>query len=446
VPSASAAGTTVYFNDFEAGGELGDEVHFPRHVSKLSTSTGRQFAGGVFASDPPGAGGSSFEVWLEGFPAHGSLRVSFDVYVIGRWRGGDDVDVPVVNPPESTFGLAFDPYEVEEFVDWPLQYVNSWSTGFTFSTTDGGRQSYPQGAAYEGAPFPARTGAVESNTLGYGEPGDTVYHVSTVAPHTATKAKLWFSASLHGEDAFWGWGVDNLRVEVLSEIVWSGPSLGREIFAAGITSPSIDSLAVNTPQVATPACSAEACANGTAVGGESLNTPGLEGFATPPTTIPGGCVPVVACANPVPVGPIGIVPAVPSQVVQVPAAVVPAPCALVAVVCQSVMVVPGMSVAGTPGIPATPIASPVTVVVLLSGLELESAPHAGEFGTLGPVPLTVTLPPFGTPIGVTLCPDGCPVPVAPHAQVTAHVDIRVQGSVAEQSLTAHRTIPLEVGV
>ena len=69
-------------------------------------------------------------------------------------------------------------------------------------------QAYP--GNYPGPAMPARTGANESNTLGYGN--DTVYHITRVFDHTADTVQIYFQGSGLQGAADEAWGLDNVVV------------------------------------------------------------------------------------------------------------------------------------------------------------------------------------------------------------------------------------------
>ena len=80
----------------------------------------------------------------------------------------------------------------------------------TFSK--GQRQAYPD--TYPGGDHPARTGALENNSLGYSFYGDSVYHLSFTFPHSANSLVLVFSASGLQGLGDESWGLDNVNVSL----------------------------------------------------------------------------------------------------------------------------------------------------------------------------------------------------------------------------------------
>jgi len=132
---------------------------------------------------------------LSGLAPHSQMTLSFDLFLMKSWDaahyGPDIVDVTVVGGPtllHSTFALWSDYWE----------------------------QTYPD--PYPDGPLhPARTGAVENNTLGYtfeDRPMDCVYHTTYTIPHTASAVQISFSGlNLQGVDDE-SWGLDNVRIQL----------------------------------------------------------------------------------------------------------------------------------------------------------------------------------------------------------------------------------------
>ena len=171
-PTAQAQPQVLYSNDFEVG--VGPEWSF---ASTTQSPSGRRFLGEV-GSQPVG-------LTLSALPAHNAVTVSFDVYAIRSWDGND----PTWGPDIFYLSVASGPTLIQT----------------TFSNT--ARQSYPD--PYPGGDYPAQTGAVEVNTLGYtyyGQPMDSVYRLSVTFPHSDSSLTLNFSVpgSQGGGDETWG--------------------------------------------------------------------------------------------------------------------------------------------------------------------------------------------------------------------------------------------------
>ena len=190
------ADRVVYSNDFETG--VGAEWT-PR--AKIRTDTtpigGRKFLG-QFGNDAvtlvvrnlKGNGGDEDQVV--------DVTVSFDLFVIRSWDGNGDF---CCGPDIFEFRAASGP---------------ELKTTFSNTGASGNRQACPGPI---GSDNEARTGAAESNTLGYIRPDlgrveDTVYHLSFTFPHAGNAVVLRFSGSGLQPIPDESWGLDNVRVIV----------------------------------------------------------------------------------------------------------------------------------------------------------------------------------------------------------------------------------------
>jgi len=138
----------VYRNDFEIG--AGDEWTIS---TTNRTPTGRGFLG-EFGNTPTCLN-------LQNLPSHSRATVVFDLYIIRSWDGNQITRLaswlPSLQAPSHLIG----PDEWWIKVDG-LTLLN---TSFTNWDALGFHQAYPD--AYPGGDHPARTEAVENNTLGY---------------------------------------------------------------------------------------------------------------------------------------------------------------------------------------------------------------------------------------------------------------------------------------
>jgi len=180
-----APAQVVYANGFDDGAG-------PAWTNRLvdTSPSGRKFLG-RFTKETIG-------LTLRDLPAHGAIRVSFDLFVIGPWDGryaGSGLDV-------------FD-----------LRVRGGLVLAHTTFSNDTIQQNHPD--ASPGRLFAARTGAVENNTLGYPAPGDSVYRMDITFPHDEAGIHLMFSALNLDFRESENWGVDNVTVTAL-------PSLGTE--------------------------------------------------------------------------------------------------------------------------------------------------------------------------------------------------------------------------
>ncbi len=180
-----AQASIIYSNDFEtsAGSEWSNTT--------ISTTPGTaQHAADDFLGE---FSNQTVSLSLANLQAHASLTISFDVYVIRSWDGTD-----------TTPGHGPDVWNL--VVNGGAMLLNT-----TFSNTQSS-QNYPDSAG-SGITHAARTGASESNTLGYGGNfGDTVYSLSYTFTHTADSVQLDFSASGLQAIGDESWGIDNVVV------------------------------------------------------------------------------------------------------------------------------------------------------------------------------------------------------------------------------------------
>ena len=145
-------------------------------------------------------GNDTVSLSLNSLPTHKAVTLSFDLFVINTWDGNDS------NPGEGP--------DI-----WDLSVVGGptllHTTFQNYPRAGDPTQSFPDN--YPGGNHPARTGAVENNTLGYinnGIPMDSVYHMSFTLPHTADSLTLNFTAQgLQGLDDE-SWGFDNVSVSL----------------------------------------------------------------------------------------------------------------------------------------------------------------------------------------------------------------------------------------
>ncbi|MCH7556722.1 MAG: hypothetical protein IIB56_04605 [Planctomycetes bacterium] len=163
-----------YFNEFEGaiGLEWSDTI-------QSTTPSGRKFLG-QFAND-------SVTLTLTGLPAHLSVSVSFDLYLIESTGENG----------EHFFELSID--------DGPVLMTTS------FSHNPDSTQSYPDN--YPGGDYPGQTGAAEVDKLGYIPNGDMVYSFpdpnrSFTFTHTNSTLVVRFS----GSGSAGQWGLDNVCI------------------------------------------------------------------------------------------------------------------------------------------------------------------------------------------------------------------------------------------
>ncbi len=158
----------IYSQDFS--GTVGPEWSSAQTSNPPSGS--RSFLG-TFDSD-------MVTLAVQNLPDHSKVTVSFDLYIIGSWSG-------------HTWGVNIDGVGEQRS---------------TFSNSTASPQSFPVWNAT--ASNPARSGAVEVNTLGYAT-GDAVYKVKLTVDHSDPALRLDFFGENLGSQQ---WGLDNVQVQM----------------------------------------------------------------------------------------------------------------------------------------------------------------------------------------------------------------------------------------
>jgi hypothetical protein len=131
---------------------------------------------------------------LTNLPAHRSLTLAFDLYVLKSWDGNS----PAYGPDRFRVNIA----------DGPALLDTTFSNNPKIKT-DGSLQNYP----YTNSP--PWSGAAATNTLGYNNFFcDATYRLQYTFPHTASVLRINFSSSLfEGKGtADESWGLDNVSV------------------------------------------------------------------------------------------------------------------------------------------------------------------------------------------------------------------------------------------
>ncbi|MBC7772118.1 MAG: hypothetical protein H7210_06470 [Pyrinomonadaceae bacterium] len=130
-------------------------------------------------------------------PTHTRLRVLFDLFILKSWDGNH----PDFGPDTFQFGVRNGP----TLLDTTFSNYEPITQGFPGTLTDS---------------YPPKTGAIESNTLGFTHPNlgvaDAVYRLTYTFEHTDATVILDFrGANLQGIGDE-SWGLDNVRVEALN--------------------------------------------------------------------------------------------------------------------------------------------------------------------------------------------------------------------------------------
>ena len=178
--------TVVYRADFADG--PGEE--WSSRAFADTPEGGRRFLG-------PFAGNDAVTLRLRDLPAHRTVTVRFDLYVIGSWDGdgsaGSGPDFWRLGLEDGTTLLqtTFSNYNGTNGIFIPQHYPNAW-----------------------GKRHPGRTGAVENDTLGYtnGERQDAVYRLSFTFTHNRSDLSLQFSSRNLQDVLDESWGIDNVEV------------------------------------------------------------------------------------------------------------------------------------------------------------------------------------------------------------------------------------------
>jgi hypothetical protein len=186
----------VYSNNFSvsAGAEWSNTT--------TTTANGEDF----LADDPQGSGAGTNTLTLLSLPAHNSVMVSFDLYVIESWDGNGQEGGGIDN--------------------WQLKADgnNVLFTNFA-NYTGNNTQAYPnQVSPYgPGGAFAPRTGAFASDHLGYGTGnfGDATYRFSFTFSHSADNIVLDFISLQNQAPGDEGWGLDNVVVSTNTNSVAS---------------------------------------------------------------------------------------------------------------------------------------------------------------------------------------------------------------------------------
>lgn len=204
-PVAACAGTTVYSSNFAHS--VGDE--WSEKKTEVTPKDNRRFVG-------PGTT-QKLSLRLTRLPRHAYIRISLDLLIMGTWDG---------NATTTTRGIAIGPDSFRMNVEGGPGLIDA-----TFSNLDaagnsryGQTQSYP--SILPGETHPAKTGAAESNTLGFEwisgdgvtRPVDALYKLSFVVPHSGEAVQFNFQGGggLQPADDE-SWGLDNVKVEALEE-------------------------------------------------------------------------------------------------------------------------------------------------------------------------------------------------------------------------------------
>lgn len=190
----AVAAPLTYSNDFS--GAIGAEWS---NTATSSTPVGARKFLGEF-------GKQTVTLALTGAPTNSTVKLSFDLFLISSWDG-NNADFGINGP--DIFRVSID--------GGPTLLNSTFSNVYYFG---GFNQSYPNAAgAGDFAPF---TGAAESKTLGYFEPGgtfpaDAVYHFVFEFPHAGPDLNIQFISLQSEAISNERWGLDNVSVAAVPE-------------------------------------------------------------------------------------------------------------------------------------------------------------------------------------------------------------------------------------
>jgi hypothetical protein len=181
----------VYANDFSqgagGGSSKGPVVAAWSSAATDFAPTGRY---GPFLGQ---FGNSAVTLTLTGLPPHSSVSLSLKLFVIRSWAG--NIDIPEYGPDLWEFGAVAGPLFLRT----------------TFSNHLDHGQSFP--GSYPSS-FPAQSGALEINTLGYDFFGDTIYQLERTFAHSGSTLTLYFAGSGLQNISDESWGLDDIVVAV----------------------------------------------------------------------------------------------------------------------------------------------------------------------------------------------------------------------------------------
>lgn len=188
--SVMASAGLVYTDDFEGAVGAG----WSSATTSVTPVGGRTFLGEF--------GNEAVTLSLTDLPEHGSVTLTFDLFIIRSWDGNRGVVAGTRIGPDY----------------WQLSLDGNPVLDTTFSNDTSADQAYP--GQYPGSSYPQRTGASEVNALGYNltpgyeHYGDSVYTLSFTVPHSSQSLSWSFAGSGLQSLADESWGLDNVSVQV----------------------------------------------------------------------------------------------------------------------------------------------------------------------------------------------------------------------------------------
>jgi uncharacterized repeat protein (TIGR01451 family) len=202
---------------YQLNGTPGAEWSLPRQTTSPS--------GQVFLGE---FGDEALRLLLADLPVHRRFRVSFDLLLLRSWDGNlQDATSLRANPMLAVPGRAAAGLGPDI---WRLRAAEETLLHTTFSNwSQGGRQAFP--GSYPGGDYPAQTGAVGRDSLGYAFANlsamDSVYHLAFSRPHTSTDLALEFAAIGLQDLQDESWGLAQVQVWISNQQAVFVPFVSR---------------------------------------------------------------------------------------------------------------------------------------------------------------------------------------------------------------------------
>ncbi len=195
--SDTSGGQEVYAQTFDSA--VGAEWS---NGTEETAPSGQKFLGQFHGDDASTSSAARVRLSLAALPAHTTLHVEFDLYLVGTWNGSAQDWTG-----DHFFGLrAYDPN-----ASTATQLLRASFSNNDDSTMKRNVQSFPD--SYLVGEHPARTGSSAKNALKYPNGGDVTYHLVYDFDHAADSLVLEFFGQNLGDDQTWG--LDNLHVTAL---------------------------------------------------------------------------------------------------------------------------------------------------------------------------------------------------------------------------------------
>lgn len=164
--------------------------------------SGEKFLGRFHGDDSSTASAARVRLSLAALPAHTTIHVELDLYLVGTWNGNaQDWS------GDHFFGLrAYAPKATSATQLLRASFSNNDDKNMKRNL-----QSFPD--SYLVGEHPARTGSLAKNALEYPNGGDVSYHLVYDFNHAADALSLEFFGQNLGNDQTWG--LDNVHVTAL---------------------------------------------------------------------------------------------------------------------------------------------------------------------------------------------------------------------------------------